>query len=102
MRNAWLDQLRRRRTMGVALDPEEIDRNTAIDGAAAAEAVLTLRSVEEAMKTLSEDHRTILHLVCVEELSYAEAAEVLDVPKGTVMSRLARARLALAERLGIE
>lgn len=102
LRNAWLDQLRRRRTMGIALEPDEIDRVEAVDGAAAAEATLTLRSVEDAMATLSGDHRTILYLVCVEELSYAEAAQVLDIPKGTVMSRLARARIALAERLGIE
>ena len=102
LRNAWLDQLRRRRTAGIALEPQDIDRVEAFDGGAAVEAALTLRSVEAAMKTLSEDHRTILHLVCIEELSYAAAAEVLDVPKGTVMSRLARARIALAERLGLE
>ncbi|MGU3495872.1 RNA polymerase sigma factor [Xanthobacteraceae bacterium A53D] len=102
LRNAWLDQLRRRRTMGVVLDTDEIDRASAMDGEAAAEATLTLRTVETAMATLSEDQRIILHLVCIEELSYAEAAEVLDIPKGTVMSRLARARLALAERLGIK
>lgn len=100
--NAWLDQLRRRRTAGVQLEAEELEQALAVDGAAAAEASLTLRSVDEAMKTLSEDHRSILHLVCIEELSYAEAAEVLGVPKGTVMSRLARARIALAERLGMK
>ncbi len=41
-------------------------------------------------------------LVCVEEFSYKEAAETLGIPIGTVMSRLARARSALAARLGIE
>ena len=45
--------------------------------------------------------REILHLVCVEEMSYAETARILDIPLGTVMSRLSRARLALSERLGI-
>ena len=41
---------------------------------------------------LSDDHRAVLVLVAVEELSYEEAAEALDIPVGTVMSRLARGR----------
>ena len=46
--------------------------------------------------------REIILLTCVEELSYKETAEVLDVPIGTVMSRLARARKKVAEELGIK
>jgi RNA polymerase sigma-70 factor (ECF subfamily) len=41
---------------------------------------------------LSEEHRAVLVLVAVEELSYEEAADALDIPVGTVMSRLARGR----------
>jgi len=41
---------------------------------------------------LSEEQRSVLLLIAVEDLSYAEAAEVLDIPVGTVMSRLSRAR----------
>jgi len=40
-------------------------------------------------------------LVCVEEMSYKEAADVIGVPTGTVMSRLSRARLAVAKKMGI-
>ena len=65
------------------------------------EARLTLKSVAEAIDRLSEEQREVLLLVCVEELSYKEAAEVLGVPIGTVMSRLARARRNLAEAAGI-
>ena len=65
------------------------------------EARLMLRATRDAMKTLPSEQAEILHLICIEDLSYAEAAEVLDIPKGTVMSRLSRARLALSERLGI-
>lgn len=46
----------------------------------------------KALQTLPEEQRAVLLLVSVEDLSYAEAAKVLDVPVGTVMSRLSRAR----------
>ncbi len=51
---------------------------------------------------LSEEQREVLHLVCVEGMGYVETARILDIPQGTVMSRLSRARLALAEKLGIK
>jgi RNA polymerase sigma factor (sigma-70 family) len=48
---------------------------------------------------LPEDQRAVLLLVAVEDLSYADAAKVLDVPVGTVMSRLARARERLQQEI---
>ncbi|MBP2302459.1 sigma-70 family RNA polymerase sigma factor [Azospirillum picis] len=50
------------------------------------------RDLMRALETLPEEQRSVLLLVSVEDLSYAEAARVLDIPIGTVMSRLARAR----------
>jgi RNA polymerase sigma factor (sigma-70 family) len=50
------------------------------------------RDLLEALKTLPDDQRSVLLLVSVEDLSYAETARVLDIPLGTVMSRLSRAR----------
>jgi len=50
---------------------------------------------------LPDEQREVLVLVCVEGLTYNEAAEVLDVPAGTVMSRLARARAKIAALSGI-
>ena len=58
-----------------------------------------LDDVTSAMQQLSEEHRAVLMLICVEGLSYKEAAEVLGVPTGTVTSRLVRARSALMKRL---
>jgi RNA polymerase sigma-70 factor, ECF subfamily len=60
---------------------------------------LTLGAVDAAMRSLPEDQRTVLLLVCVEEFSYAQTAAVLDIPVGTVMSRLARGRATLRELL---
>lgn len=56
--------------------------------------------VVQALADLPEDQRAVLLLVAVEDLSYAEAAHVLDVPIGTVMSRLARGRERLRRALG--
>ena len=52
-------------------------------------------AVRQAFVRISEDHRRILLLIDVEGLSYAEAARHLQIPPGTVMSRIARARAAL-------
>ena len=53
---------------------------------------MTLKSVATAIDDLVLEQREVLLLTCVEELSYKEAADVLGIPVGTVMSRLARAR----------
>jgi RNA polymerase sigma-70 factor (ECF subfamily) len=60
---------------------------------------LSLREVDTAMQSLSDEQRAVIALVAVEGLTYRETAEILDVPVGTVMSRLSRARATLAERL---
>lgn len=56
--------------------------------------------IQAALATLPEHHRTIIMLSDLEELSYREIAEVLDIPMGTVMSRLHNARKRLREALG--
>ena len=69
------------------------------DGVAVAEGRITLRMVRQRLQLLPEEQRTVLILVCVDGLTYRETADVLGVAIGTVMSRLSRARRALAERL---
>ena len=66
---------------------------------AATEAALTLGIVERAVAKLPEEQRAVLLLVCVEGLTYKEAAAVLETPIGTVMSRLSRGRIALGRML---
>ena len=59
-----------------------------------------LLSVQAAMARLPEEQRSAVSLVLVEGLPYKEAAEVLEVPIGTLTSRLARGRAALQAMLG--
>lgn len=65
-----------------------------------AERLQALSEVERALLGLPVDQRETLVLVSIEGLSYREAADAMDVPIGTVMSRVSRARLTLAGTLG--
>jgi RNA polymerase sigma-70 factor (ECF subfamily) len=95
MQNLWIDQMRARRTRGVAAPDFDLDSLAGSDGRADIDARLTLRATLEATLKLPEDQRAVVLMVIVEGFSYREAAEVLEVPVGTVMSRLSRARQAL-------
>lgn len=101
LRNAWIDHARRTATQGKTVDIADMPEAAVVDGERETEAHLMLKRTREAMAELPEDQRLVMLLVCVEELTYKEAAETLGIPIGTVMSRLARARLALADTLGI-
>jgi len=98
-RNQFLNQVRASKLRGQRLEAEDIDRHIYVDGARAMEAQLTLNAVRDQIARLPEEQRSILLLVCVEGLSYKEVAAVLDLPMGTVTSRLARARMALKDGL---
>ncbi len=91
--NAWLDMLRRDRHMDV-IAPERLTE--ALDRERRHEPDIGLQmDLADAIGRLVPDQRSALLLVIVEQLSYAEAAEVLQVPEGTVMSRVSRARVLL-------
>jgi RNA polymerase sigma-70 factor (ECF subfamily) len=93
LQNLWIDQLRASREM--TAEPEEIENVPDRDWDSGFEARLTLEQVVAAMGRLPAPMRAVLTLVCIDGQSYKEAAAALDVPIGTVMSRLARARLEL-------
>lgn len=101
LRNAWIDHVRRRKNEGVEQRVEDVIGLVGDDGRRVAHASIAANAVMEGLARLADDHRQVLTLVCVEELSYREAAEALDVPIGTVMSRVSRARKALADVLGM-
>ncbi len=95
-RNLWVDEIRARKVRGLD-DPAPADVEAqASDGEQELMGTLHVHELDQAMRLLSEDHRVVLMLVAVEGYSYREAADLLDVPVGTVMSRLARARSQLA------
>lgn len=91
--NAWLDALRRDRHLDVVA-PERVAE--VMDRERRHEPDFGLQvDLADALARLVPDQRSALMLVLVEQLSYAEAAEILQVPEGTVMSRVSRARVLL-------
>ena len=102
--NASFSLLRRRkRRPEVALEPlVETGAQWAGGDDPAEEAAASERGerLARAFATLSEEHRAVLALRVVEDLSYDEIARALRIPVGTVMSRLSRARAELRSRLG--
>jgi RNA polymerase sigma-70 factor (ECF subfamily) len=97
MKNAWIDEVRARGRRERIHAPEEAGLGVGDASAAARDIGL---SVQAAMARLPEEQRMALALVLVEGLSYKDAAEALDIPVGTLTSRLARGRQALQALLG--
>jgi len=102
MQNAWIDHKRTqsRRAVPVALD--QITELVGRDGRDDMDSRLTLDKVRRAMTELPKDQGIVLALVTVEGLSYQETADVLELPIGTVMSRLARGRKRLLGMVGTD
>ena len=98
-RNIWFDDLRARRVRREAAGELQRSSGEAISAEQAAMANIDLRRANAAIDALPEDQRDVLALVAIGGMAYREAAEVLAIPVGTVMSRLARARAALAAQL---
>jgi RNA polymerase sigma-70 factor (ECF subfamily) len=96
-RNLWVDELRAKQVRQRAHERPELREEAVVSGEDIVLGELTLRDVERALAELPHEQRAVLALVAVEGLSYREAATVLDTPIGTVMSRLARARAAVAQ-----
>ena len=92
VRNAWIDEVRARGRRAKIFLPEEAGEQV---GEALMEREIDRLSTEAALARLPEDQRLAVVLVLVEGLSYKDAADVLEVPIGTLTSRLARGREAL-------
>jgi RNA polymerase sigma-70 factor (ECF subfamily) len=95
IQNLWLDDRRRRVVRGTTVDPEVVTLSDDGREAQRTEDRITLERVRATVDALPDELRLVLTLVALEGHSYREAADMLEVPIGTVMSRLSRARSKL-------
>ncbi|MBA6413716.1 RNA polymerase sigma factor [Parahaliea sp. F7430] len=99
-KNAWIDELRSRDVR--QRYPEQVEES---EGSPSAEWVASqerqVSDLSDALEQLPTDQRLALTLVAVEGKTYAEAAEILEVPVGTIMSRIARARRQLMDSVNV-
>jgi RNA polymerase sigma-70 factor (ECF subfamily) len=101
LRNTWVDTVRARaRRPAAPLDAEAAERIEAPAASSSPVERLAAREVFAVVAGLPDEFRDVLAAVDVAGLSYAEAAQSLDLPVGTVMSRLSRGRRRVAEALG--
>ena len=100
--NIWKNELRSRaiRHRGdlQAVNPEGLEDAELGRDTSTPETRLEFQQVVNAVEALPEGQRLVTQLVCVSGFSYAETASILDIAVGTVMSRLARARVAIGEQ----
>lgn len=93
--NISIDLSRSRASRGQQVDAEVLEQRVGDDGRVVTEQRSDLAVARRAMAALPEEQRMVMALVAIEGLSYREAADLLCIPIGTVMSRLARARASI-------
>ena len=100
MRNLWIDTARSRSRKSAHEAPEEEGSNAGDDPRVAMDAALDLKRVMEAMTRLPDEQREVVALILVEGFGYREVSQMLELPMGTVSSRLVRGRNALLAMVG--
>ena len=99
-KNAWIDELRSRDVrQRYPQQAGDLD-NTALSAEHVANSEREIATVSAMLDQLPQEQRLALTLVAVDGKTYAEAAEILQVPMGTIMSRIARARKQLTKLYG--
>lgn len=100
MRNLWIDTVRARSRLALRSAPEAEGLTVGEDPSEQLEARSELELLMRALAQLPNEQREVVALVAIEGLGYAEAAAVLDLPIGTISSRMLRGRQALLKLLG--
>ena len=98
-KNAWIDEIRSRKVRATddAVDISQIASFNTNDNQL--EEASQKQRLQIAIDELPEPYRMVISLIIMSGLSYAETSQTLDLPIGTVMSRISRARKKLAEKL---
>ncbi len=100
MRNLWIDTVRSRGRKDKLEAPADEAEMLGHDPRAGIEASIDLQRVMAAMERLPAEQREVIALILIEGFGYREVAELLDLPIGTVSSRLVRGRTALLALVG--
>lgn len=100
MRNLWIDTVRARSRRESSEAPATEVETVGHDPRAAMDASIELKHVMAAMQRLPDEQREVVALILIEGFGYRETAEMLDLPIGTVSSRLVRGRTALLAMVG--
>lgn len=100
MRNLWIDTVRASGRRAKYEAPAEEAAQVGEDPRDAIDGSIELQRAMQAMQRLPDEQREVVALILVEGFGYREAAELLDLPIGTVSSRLVRGRIALLRMLG--
>ena len=100
MRNLWIDTVRSRGRREKHEAPEDATKDVGEDPREAMHASMELQRAIAAMERLPDEQREVVALILIEGFGYREVSEMLDLPIGTVSSRLVRGRTALLEMLG--
>ena len=99
MRNLWIDTVRARGRRERHEAPEDAAKDVGEDPREAMHASMELQRAMSAMERLPDEQREVVALILIEGFGYREVSEMLDLPIGTVSSRLVRGRIALVEML---
>ena len=100
-KNVWIDEIRSREVRQRYAQATDSKEEVSDSAEHVAGVERQIQQVSQALDTLPDEQRLALTLVTVEGKTYAEAAEILEVPVGTIMSRIARARKNLLEIKGL-
>jgi len=100
MRNLWIDTVRSRGRREKHEAPEDAAKDVGEDPREAMHASMELQRAMSAMERLPDEQREVVALILIEGFGYREVSEMLELPIGTVSSRLVRGRMALLEMLG--
>jgi RNA polymerase sigma factor (sigma-70 family) len=98
-RNIWIDEVRARKVRREASPELSMEPAETASAEEAASSRMLLEKARMAMNALPDEQREVIALVAIGGMAYRDAADVIGAPIGTVMSRLARARTALAANL---